>query len=133
MEEFLQNREKLINDWIDAAINIKDQFGIAKATGYLVGEKFYNLLIELKYLRKYHNDKPEMVDGLQALILKCSEKIRAIFTEEEIHDYFESNPVFGALGHVSTEETHKLFVERGVVEHTLETEIEDALLIGVMN
>ena len=55
-----------------------------------------------------------------------------IFTEEEISNYFKLNPRFGSLGHVLTEDEHKLFVEKEAAEHTIDTEIEDTLIIGEM-
>ena len=38
----------------------------------------------------------------------------------------------GALGQVFTEEEHKVFIEKGVVKHSLETEINDSLVLGDM-
>lgn len=53
-------------------------------------------------------------------------------TEDEINNYFKLNPRFGSLGHVVTEDEHKLFVEKGAGEHTIDTEIEDTLIMGEM-
>src|SRR5208282_2578446 len=33
-----------IEEWVEAAEGIQDQFGIEKALGYVIGEKFYNLV-----------------------------------------------------------------------------------------
>ena len=33
-----------IQDWVEAAEEIKDRFGIEKALGYVIGEKFYHLV-----------------------------------------------------------------------------------------
>jgi len=55
-----------------------------------------------------------------------------IFTEEEISNYFKLNPRFGSLGHVLTKDEYKLFVEKEAAEHTIDTEIEDTLIIGEM-
>lgn len=130
MNEFIQNKEKLINEQIDAAINIKDDFGIEKAIGYAVGEKLFNLIKEFRYLQENRKDDLEIINDFEGIIIKMAEWIMEIFTEEEIHRYFESNPRFGSLGHTATEEEYELFVEKGAVEHTIDTEIEDALIMG---
>lgn len=33
-----------IEEWVDAALGIQERFGIDKALGYVIGEKFYNLV-----------------------------------------------------------------------------------------
>ncbi|MFH2137397.1 MAG: hypothetical protein ABII88_02675 [Candidatus Omnitrophota bacterium] len=132
MEEFIKNKEELINEQINAAINIKDEFSIEKAIGYVIGEKFYNLMKEFQCLQKNHKDKTETINDFRLLILKSSGKIMEIFTEEEINNYFKLNPRFGALGHVLSEDEHKLFVEKEAVEHTIDTEIEDTFIMGEM-
>ncbi|MDI6716532.1 MAG: hypothetical protein QME63_06270 [Actinomycetota bacterium] len=40
MDQFIKNREKLIDEWEAAAGRIKAEFGIEKAIGYFVGGKF---------------------------------------------------------------------------------------------
>lgn len=132
MEEFIKNKEKLINEQINAAIDIKDKFGIGKAIGYVVGEKFYSLIKEFQYLQKNHKDKTETINDFRLLILESSRRIMEIFVEDEINDYFRLNPRFGSLGHVLTEDEHKLFVGKEAVEHTIDTEIEDTLIMGEM-
>ncbi|MBU1122491.1 MAG: hypothetical protein ABIH71_00265 [Candidatus Omnitrophota bacterium] len=132
MEEFIKNKEKLINEQINATIDIKDEFGIEKAIGYLVGEKFYSLIKEFQYLQKNHKDKTETINDFRLLVLEGSKRIMEIFAEDEINNYFKLNPRFGSLGHVVTEDEHKLFVEKGAVEHTIDTEIEDTLIMGEM-
>jgi hypothetical protein len=132
MDQLIKNREKLIDDWKVAANHIKAEFGIEKAIGYFVGEKFYNLIEEVKRLQRDNKDGPKIINGLDGLLLKCSQAIKATFTENEINNYFGLNPRFGALGHVLTEDGHRLFVEKEVVEHTIDNEIEDALIMGEM-
>ncbi|MDI6716531.1 MAG: hypothetical protein QME63_06265 [Actinomycetota bacterium] len=94
--------------------------------------KFYNLIEEVKRLQSNNKDNSEIVSDLERLPRKCSQAIMAIFTEREINNYFESNPRLGALGPVLTEDGHRLFVEQEVVEHSIDTEIEDALIMGEM-
>jgi hypothetical protein len=33
-----------LEDWVDAALGIQERYGIEKALGYVIGEKFYNLV-----------------------------------------------------------------------------------------
>lgn len=132
MEEFIKNKEELINEQISAAMDIKDEHGVEKAIGYLIGEKFYDLIKEFRFWQKSYKNRVKTINDFKILLTKFSEKIRDLFTEEEINGYFESNPRFGCLGHTATEEEHKLFVEKGAVEHTINTEIEDALIMGEM-
>jgi len=132
MEQFITNREELIDDWKAAASHIKAEFGIEKAIGYFVGEKFYNLTEEVKRLQRDNKDDSKIVNNLERLLFRCSQEIMATFTEQELNDYFRSNPRFGALGHVLNKDGHRLFVEKGAVEHTIDTEIEDALIMGEM-
>ena len=132
MKEFIRNKEKLISEQINAAIDLKGKFGVEKAIGYLVGEKFYNLIKEFQYLQKNHKDKTETINDFKLLIVKSSERMMKIFAKDEIYNYFKLNPRFGSLGHVATEDELKLFVEKGAVEHTIDTEIEDTLIMGEM-
>jgi len=41
--------ENQIEKWVSAAENIKDEYGLKKALGYIIGEKFYNLSRTYKY------------------------------------------------------------------------------------
>lgn len=34
------------------------------------------------------------------------------------------------VGNIVDEKTHKLFIEKGAVEHSLDTEIDDTLILG---
>lgn len=36
--------ENQLEQWVAAAENIKEEFGLEKALGYLIGEKFYELV-----------------------------------------------------------------------------------------
>ena len=40
-----------LEEWVDAAKGIQDQFGIEKTLGYVIGEKFYNLVSMLHAFR----------------------------------------------------------------------------------
>ena len=55
-----------------------------------------------------------------------SSLIKHSFERQEIRKYLDSNPRFGPLGHIFSEKEHRFWIEKGAVEHSIETEIEDA-------
>ena len=128
MESFFESNKALINEWVEAALNIKEQFGLDKAAGYLIGEKFYNFVSQEKRLK----ETSVKFEEYNALIDIFSSKIKEVFLCEEIRNYFSSNPRFGALGHALDEKQYRLFVEKGATDRSLDTEIEDALILGKM-
>ena len=66
------------------------------------------------------------------VLIEFSKLIKESFESYEIKKYFDSNPRFGAFGHTTSEEEHKFLVEKEAIEHSLETEVEDALIYGEM-
>jgi hypothetical protein len=44
--------ENQLQQWIEAAGGIKEKFGINKALGYLIGEKFYDIVSDNHFARK---------------------------------------------------------------------------------
>lgn len=61
-----------------------------------------------------------------------SSLIKKSFARQEIRKHLDSNPRFGLLGHIFSEKEHRFWVKKGAVEHSIETEIEDALIFGEM-
>jgi hypothetical protein len=150
-----------LEEWVDASLGIQERFGIAKALGYLIGEKFYNLvgtfyaarklcrLVQEETRKPDYNAIPEAVlerqrntENLETYqqiaieadgqLLKFAFLISQAFPANEIRKYFESHPPLGAHGHVSTEEQHECMVNRGAIEYSIEQEVEDALRFGDM-
>ena len=72
------------------------------------------------------------MNAAKEVLIEFSKLIRKTFEANEIRKYLSSNPRFGPLGHVFSEKQHKSWVEKGVVEHSVETEIEDAFIFGEM-
>ena len=157
--------ENQLEQWVEAAENIKEGFGIDKALGYLIGEKFYGLIQDFQHsnqmIRTIDNDrkKPEYtpvrttyigehkhvinveeeyeyyrnrISMLQDILTKFAGLIKESFGPIKIREYFLSNPRLGALGHICSEEDHNFFIENGAVEHSIDTEVEDALTFGEM-
>ena len=155
--------ENQLEKWVLAAENIKDEYGLRKAFGYIIGEKFYNLSKTYRYnqeriawinkerkkpgynpkkivsgdkfiidLDKEYEKAVKEVTALKEILTDFSEMIKGFFTKHEIKKYFDSHIRLGALGHILTEKEHKIFIEKEVVEHSLETEINDSLILGDM-
>jgi hypothetical protein len=154
-----------IEEWVDAAEGIQDQFGIEKALGYVIGEKFYNLVSMLHAFRTmiraideertkpnynpirerdygngkfvenldetYEDEKAKVIEA-EGLLVKFVSLINQAFSPHEIRKYFDSHPRLGSLGHIASEEEHDFMVSEGAIEHSIETETEDALIFGDM-
>jgi len=155
--------ENQLEQWVTAAENIKEEFGLEKALGYLIGEKFYELVrmynsaqerimlvskereksdynpiriisgSKLKVnLEEEYEEAQKTVFFLKEILAEFAELIKDSFALHEIREYFDSNMRFGALGHILSEEEHKIFIEKGVTQHSLDTEINDSLILGDM-
>ena len=48
----LFSNDKQLQEWVDAAEGIEGRFGIEKALGYLIEEKFYNINSSMLFSRK---------------------------------------------------------------------------------
>ena len=154
-----------LQEWVRAAEGIAEDFGIEKGLGYLIGEKFYNLVSLLLDARKTvreidekrkqpdydpvrvtkHNDKEfisnlddmyewnkERIPEAEKLLSEFVVLIREAFEPHEIREYLQSHPRLGVHGHITTEEQHEFMVSHGAIEHSIDTEIEDALIFGDM-
>ena len=156
---------KQLEEWIEASVGIAERFGIEKALGYLIGEKFYNLVSDLFGSRKmirmieqqrkqlnytpvverqvrsrlydmnlveiHEREKARIIER-EGLLIKFVFLIRLAFPPHEIRKYFDSHPGLGVHGHISTEEDHEFLVKHGAIEHSIETEAEEALILGGM-
>ncbi len=157
-------KETQLEDWTEAAFSINERFGIEKALGYLIGEKFYNIAQDKQFakrtirkiedqrnkpdynpIRKSSNDEiedvnldeeyekqKERISTVDDILDKFARLIKESFDFYEIKAFLKSNPRLGALGHICSEEQHAFFIENKVVERSIDTEIEDALIFGEM-
>ena len=153
-----------IEEWVEAAEGIQDQFGIEKALGYVIGEKFYNLVSMIhgsrttirtideekkkpdynpirersigtrKYVENldetYEDEKARVIEA-EGLAVKFVFLINQAFSPHEVRKYFDSHPRLG-LSHVSTPEEYEFLIQHGAIEHSIDTEIKDALIFGDM-
>lgn len=80
----------------EAAVQIEEKFGVEKALGYLIGEKFADFL-------KRADQDPERADELPAFIAR----IRDLFEPRQIRSFLDTVQHLGPLGHVSTPEEYE--------------------------
>lgn len=153
-----------LQQWIEAAEGIKEEFGIEKALGYLIGEKFYGIVSDNHFARKMirtideqrkkpdynpvresggrfnrtinldddYKEYEQRVVDTEDILAEFADLIKRSFAMYEIRSYFDSNPRLGTLGHAVDEDIHDMFIRHGAVEHSIETEMEDALILGDM-
>ena len=89
---------QFIESTCDAARNILDHFGAEKAMGYLIGEKFLNFL-------EFAETDGEWRGAIPAFVAE----ILSIFEPHQLAEYLNTPRRLGALGHVASEETHRMF------------------------
>ena len=108
------------NIWIaqcEAARGIREEWGIRKALGYLVGEKL------LSYIHAADSDP-----SWAANVPKFAAEIHRIFTPEELQAYFATATRVGAAGHVCTEAQYKTMRDAGALGEDVVRGATDALL-----
>ena len=87
--------------WIeqcDGAEGIREEYGLEKAIGYLIGEKLLNFIEASDKHPEFKEELPKFVD-----------RIKEIFQPYEIKEYLENVKRVGALGHVCTDEEFETF------------------------
>ena len=89
----------------EAASEIREDFGIDKALGYLIGEKFINAIGDST---RY----PEIAQDLPAF----ATEIRSVFALEELQQWFATTRRIGALGHAMSDEEFEVFRDAGAVD-----------------
>ena len=96
---------------VQAAHHIREDHGVERALGYLVGEKF------LSHLRAART-RPEFAGETRAFAVG----VREVFGQQELRAWFDSVRRVGALGHAATDEQVALLraaVRKGLREGTL--------------
>jgi hypothetical protein len=94
---------RLCEIWIeqcDAARQIEAEFGTRNALDYLIGEKFLNFL-----------EVAEMNGAWRQAITPFVAEIKAMFEPQQVTEYLNTPRRLGALGHVASAETHRMFRE----------------------
>jgi hypothetical protein len=101
-----------------AALHIREDFGLEKALGYLIGEKLAD------FIRASDRD-PGMKVALEEFILE----IKRIFDPDEIRAYLNNIRRIGPLGHVFTDEEFEEFRSAGAVGDGPVDGAEDILIV----
>ena len=91
---------KVIESQTDAARNILENFGPDKAMGYLIGEKFLNFLEVAETAHRWRQAIPAFVA-----------EIKALFEPGQLAEFLTTPRRLGALGHVASEQVHRMFRE----------------------
>jgi hypothetical protein len=103
----------------------KPDFNPIRVTKYKDGELVTNLD------ETYEDEKTRVLEA-EGLAVKFAFLINEAFSPLEIGKYFESHPRLGVHGHVTSEKQFEFMVRKGAIKHSIETEVEDALIFGDM-
>lgn len=109
---------KIWKEQCKAALGIREDFGVQKALGYLIGEKLINFLRESDECGDFAQELPEFVSW-----------IRENFDSGDIRDYLISVRRVGALGHAVTEEDVEILKRAGFIEENAEQAAQDLELL----
>ena len=96
---------KLWTEQTEAAIRIREEWGLEKALGYLIGEKFLN---HLEYSESDKDFKNE--------IEEFAKSIKDNFEPWELQQYLDSVKRIGSLGHTMTDDEYKETMESGLFD-----------------
>ena len=68
----------------------------------------------------------------EGLLVKFAFLINQAFKFHAIRKYLVSHPRLGVHGHISTKKQYEFRISNGAIPHSIETEVQDALLLGDM-
>lgn len=108
--------------WIEqceAALAIRERFGVHKALGYLIGEKL------LAFFRTAEVDE-EFAAELPAF----TAEIRELFDPDEIRTYLDGLRRVGSHGHILDDEAYALARDAGMFREDVVRAAEDVLRMG---
>ncbi len=107
--------------WVEqceGARGIKQEFGTAKALGYLIGEKLVNFV-------RASDTHPEFAVELPHFVAE----VKRIFEPHELRDYLENVRRIGAMGHVATDEEFEFMRKAGAFAENPVRGAEDVLIL----
>lgn len=111
--------EKIWIEQCDATHGIREQYGLEKALGYLIGEKLVNFIQE--------SDKDQV--WAKQLPLFISE-VKRIFSQIELRDYLENIRYTGALAHTANEDEFGLLQNHWVFDSDPVRGAEDMMIVA---
>lgn len=107
--------------WVEqceGARGIKEQFGLQKALGYLIGEKLVNFLRAVDTRSEFAQEVPAFVA-----------EINDIFEPQELQAYLSDVRRIGAMGHVATDEEYEVFRQAGAIDAGPVKAAEDIVIL----
>lgn len=105
-------------DQCDAAEGIRERYGLEKALGYLIGEKLIDFVRDAAKDPMFAGELPQF-----------AQRVKSIFTSDEILGYLENVENIGPLAHVATPRQLDRLRQAGVVEDNPVRAAEDILII----
>jgi len=155
------NAGELENEMIDvikyceAAERIKEDFGLEDSLRYLIGEKFYYCLKQLRYSMSFVHDIEELkkknalpktkrdlekelaeeMERIPELVQDRNlfvSKIKEIYELYEIEGFLDTVAAFGAAEQFLSEEKYTEWRNKGVLQKDVVDEAEDSLILTEM-
>ena len=109
---------EIIAEWIEAARGIEDDYDVAKAMGYLIGEKFLNFLEVAEKDSEWRETIPTFVT-----------EIKALFEPWKITEFLSTPCRLGPMGHTISEEGHRAFREQMTEEEQIREDARNLMLL----
>ena len=107
--------------WVEqceGARGIKEEFGAAKAIGYLIGEKLVNFVRASDTRPGFAAERPNFVA-----------EVKRMFEPHEIREYLENIRRIGAMGHVASDEEFEFMRKAGAFDENPVRGAEDVLIV----
>jgi hypothetical protein len=79
-----------------------------------------------------YESRKEIIIEAKDLLGRFVVLIKEAFEPIAVQEYLKSHPCLGVHGHVASDEQYEFLVEQGAIENSIETEVEDALILGDM-
>jgi hypothetical protein len=114
----MTNSYKIWIEQCEASLSIREDFGIQKALGYLIGEKLLNFVRTSDVDPKFAEELPRFI-----------EEIKAMYQPWEIRDYLENIRRVGVFGHIGSDEEVERMRAGGMIEEDIVHSAEDVLLM----
>ncbi len=107
--------------WIEqceGASRIREEFGMKKALGYLIGEKLVNFVRQSDIDPKFASELPNFIA-----------EIKRDFDLPEILEYLQNIRRTGSFGHIGTDEEVEFMRKAGAIDDDPVRDVEDVLII----
>jgi hypothetical protein len=109
---------EIIAEWIEAARGVEDDYGVEKAMGYVIGEKFLNFLEVAEKNREWREAIPTFVA-----------EIKALFEPWKLTEFLNTPCRLGPIAHTISEEDHRAFREQMTEEERIREDARNLMLL----